>query len=151
MVNDELGKVESVRVIRTHERQRPPGSGASRLGGDKWPVPRSEACGSLWDLQGSVPHGLFRPLGHTELQLRPRQLSTSSLWESLDAQRDEHLLDSEGECVRWLVGNIPGGAVTSGEDLCQYLAPIPTKATGFHRFVYILFRQEGTINFHEDI
>ncbi|XP_029620582.1 39S ribosomal protein L38, mitochondrial-like [Salmo trutta] len=30
--------------------------------------------------------------------------------------------------VCWLVGNIPSGAVTSGEDLCQYLAPIPTKA-----------------------
>ncbi|XP_035590374.1 39S ribosomal protein L38, mitochondrial-like [Oncorhynchus keta] len=63
------------------------------------------------------PMAYFVPRGHTARQLRPRQLSTSTLWESLDAQRDEHLLDSEGECVHWLVGNIPGGAVTAGEDL----------------------------------
>ncbi|XP_035608838.1 39S ribosomal protein L38, mitochondrial-like [Oncorhynchus keta] len=74
-----------------------------------------------------------------------------SIWTLLLTSPDEHLLDSEGEYVHWLVGNIPGGAVTSGEELCPYLAPIPAKGTGFHRYVYILFRQEETIDFHEDI
>uniref|UniRef100_A0A8C8HTW5 Uncharacterized protein n=1 Tax=Oncorhynchus tshawytscha TaxID=74940 RepID=A0A8C8HTW5_ONCTS len=55
----------------------------------------------------------------------------------------------EGECVHWLraidiLSLFP-------ERTCQYLAPIPAKATGFNHFVYIMFRQEGTINFHEDI
>ncbi|XP_021431295.1 39S ribosomal protein L38, mitochondrial isoform X2 [Oncorhynchus mykiss] len=95
MVNDELVNVHLDRVQAGWEET----SGPYHV----------EACGSLWDLQGSVPHGLLRPPGHTAHQLRPRQLSTSTLWESLDAQRDEHLLDSEGECVHWLVGNIPGG------------------------------------------
>ncbi|KAL0984058.1 hypothetical protein UPYG_G00136540 [Umbra pygmaea] len=74
-----------------------------------------------------------------------------SLWTLLLTSPDEHLLNSEGEYVHWLVGNIPGGEVSSGEALYDYLAPIPAKGTGFHRFVFILFRQEGTINFEEDI
>ncbi|XP_029934564.1 large ribosomal subunit protein mL38 [Myripristis murdjan] len=74
-----------------------------------------------------------------------------SLWTLLLTCPDEHLLDNDGEYVHWLVGNIPEGDVLSGEELCHYLAPFPAKGTGFHRYIYVLFKQEGPINFQEDI
>ncbi|XP_035520052.1 39S ribosomal protein L38, mitochondrial [Morone saxatilis] len=74
-----------------------------------------------------------------------------SLWTLLLTCPDEHLLENEAEYVHWLVGNIPGGAVQSGDELCHYLPPFPAKGTGFHRYVYVLFKQEGPINFQEDV
>ncbi|XP_029312792.1 large ribosomal subunit protein mL38 isoform X2 [Cottoperca gobio] len=73
-----------------------------------------------------------------------------SLWTLMLTCPDEHLLDNEAEYVHWLVGNIPGGAVQAGEELCHYLPPFPPRGTGFHRYVYVLFKQEGRIDFQED-
>ncbi|CAN9508958.1 unnamed protein product [Ophioblennius macclurei] len=73
-----------------------------------------------------------------------------SLWTLLLTCPDEHLLDNEAEYVHWLIGNIPGGAVQAGEELCHYLPPFPAKGTGFHRYVYVLFKQDERINFQED-
>ena len=47
-------------------------------------------------------------------------------------------------------GNIPGGRVTSGQELCEYLPPFPAKGTGFHRYVFVLFKQHGPVDFRED-
>nr|XP_046232588.1 39S ribosomal protein L38, mitochondrial [Scatophagus argus] len=74
-----------------------------------------------------------------------------SLWTLLLTCPDEHLQDNEAEYVHWLVGNIPGGAVQAGEELCHYLPPFPARGTGFHRYIYVLFRQEGRISFQEDV
>ncbi|CAJ1081136.1 S ribosomal protein L38%2C mitochondrial [Xyrichtys novacula] len=74
-----------------------------------------------------------------------------SLWTLLLTCPDEHLLDNEAEYIHWLVGNIPGGAVQAGEELCHYLPPFPAKGTGFHRYIYVLFKQGGRIDFQEDI
>ncbi|XP_041829255.1 39S ribosomal protein L38, mitochondrial [Melanotaenia boesemani] len=74
-----------------------------------------------------------------------------SLWTLLLTSPDEHLLDNEAEYVHWLVGNIPAGAVQAGQELCHYLPPFPARGTGFHRYIYILFKQEGAIDFQEDI
>ncbi|XP_070847050.1 large ribosomal subunit protein mL38 [Chaetodon trifascialis] len=73
-----------------------------------------------------------------------------SLWTLLLTCPDEHLLDNEAEYIHWLVGNIPGGAVQAGEELCHYLPPFPARGTGFHRYIYVLFKQEGPVNFQED-
>ncbi|XP_047464589.1 39S ribosomal protein L38, mitochondrial [Mugil cephalus] len=74
-----------------------------------------------------------------------------SLWTLLLTCPDEHLLDNEAEYIHWLVGNIPGGAVQDGEELCQYMPPFPARGTGFHRYIYVLFQQEGRVNFEEDV
>ncbi|XP_054623363.1 39S ribosomal protein L38, mitochondrial [Dunckerocampus dactyliophorus] len=74
-----------------------------------------------------------------------------SLWTLLLTSPDEHLLDNEAEYLHWLVGNIPGGAVQAGEELCHYLPPLPARGTGFHRYIYVLFKQEEAIHFQEDI
>lgn len=73
-----------------------------------------------------------------------------SLWTLLLTCPDEHLLDGEAEYVHWMVGNIPAGAVTEGQELCHYLPPFPPRGTGFHRYVYVLFRQDAPIDFQEE-
>lgn len=47
-------------------------------------------------------------------------------------------------------GNIPGNDISKGEQLCDYLQVFPVKGTGFHRYVFILFKQEQQIDFRDD-
>lgn len=46
-------------------------------------------------------------------------------------------------------GNIPGNDISKGEQLCDYLQVFPVKGTGFHRYVFILFKQEQQIDFKD--
>lgn len=46
-------------------------------------------------------------------------------------------------------GNIPGGEVEKGEELIDYLRPIPFNGSGFHRYVFVLYKQRNKIDFSE--
>ncbi|KAG8430571.1 hypothetical protein GDO86_020362 [Hymenochirus boettgeri] len=74
-----------------------------------------------------------------------------SLWTLLLTNPDGHLRETESEYVHWLVGNIPGSQVLSGEEICHYFPPFPAKGTGYHRHVFILFKQEGPIDFKDEL
>uniref|UniRef100_A0A8C7WV01 Large ribosomal subunit protein mL38 n=1 Tax=Oryzias sinensis TaxID=183150 RepID=A0A8C7WV01_9TELE len=74
-----------------------------------------------------------------------------SLWTLLLTSPDEHLQETQAEYVHWLVGNVPGAAVREGQELCHYLPPFPARGTGFQRFVYVLFKQEGLVDFQEEV
>ncbi|XP_063075615.1 39S ribosomal protein L38, mitochondrial [Engraulis encrasicolus] len=73
-----------------------------------------------------------------------------SLWTLLLTSPDEHLQDGNLEYVHWLVGNIPGSDLSAGQEVCGYLPPFPAKGTGFHRFVFVLFKQDAAIDFTHD-
>jgi len=45
-----------------------------------------------------------------------------------------------------LVLNIPGGDVTKGEHLLDYIGPQPVRNTGLHRYVMLIFQQPGRLN-----
>ncbi|KAK2193835.1 hypothetical protein NP493_5g13008 [Ridgeia piscesae] len=68
------------------------------------------------------------------------------LWTLVMTNPDGHLTDNNAEYLHWMVGNIPGGDVSKGQVLCNYLRPFPPKGTGFHRHIFVLFKQSGTIN-----
>lgn len=53
------------------------------------------------------------------------------------------------EWHHWLVGNIPGGDVSAGETLSGYIGSGPPQGTGIHRYVYILYKQPGKLDFDE--
>ncbi|XP_072934594.1 protein D3-like isoform X2 [Epargyreus clarus] len=53
------------------------------------------------------------------------------------------------EWHHWLVGNIPGNKVADGEVLSGYIGSGPPEGTGIHRYVYILFKQPGKLEFDE--
>ena len=74
---------------------------------------------------------------------------------------DGHFTDDNAEYLHWMVGNIPcdgsfGTEETDiarlGENICPYLQPFPPYGTGFHRFVFILYkhvRDQVTMNCSE--
>lgn len=45
------------------------------------------------------------------------------------------------EFAHWLVGNIPGKHVEQGEVLFEYIPAFPRTGTGFHRYIFLLYRQ----------
>ncbi|XP_046964377.1 protein D3-like [Vanessa cardui] len=53
------------------------------------------------------------------------------------------------EWHHWLVGNIPGNDVASGETLSQYVGSGPPKGTGLHRYVFLVYKQPGKLTFDE--
>ncbi|XP_075682108.1 large ribosomal subunit protein mL38 isoform X2 [Rhinoderma darwinii] len=74
-----------------------------------------------------------------------------SLWTLLLTNPDGHLRETDSEYVHWLVGNIPGNQVLSGDEVCHYFPTFPAKGTGYHRHIFILFKQEELIDFTDDL
>ncbi|XP_017556607.1 39S ribosomal protein L38, mitochondrial [Pygocentrus nattereri] len=93
-------------------------------------------------------------LSPTQASVAPHvsfEAEENSLWTLLLTSPDEHLQDGEQEYVHWLVGNISGNAVHSGDEVCHYIAPFPSKGTGFQRYVFVLFKQEAHVDYSNDV
>ncbi|XP_078337485.1 large ribosomal subunit protein mL38-like isoform X2 [Crassostrea virginica] len=98
-----------------------------------------------------VYHGnLIEPSQTARVPSVQYEADSQSLWTLLMTAPDSHLQDNNAEYLHWLVGNIPGNDINKGELLCDYLQVFPVKGTGFHRYVFILFKQERKIDFKED-
>ncbi|XP_052544074.1 39S ribosomal protein L38, mitochondrial isoform X2 [Tympanuchus pallidicinctus] len=74
-----------------------------------------------------------------------------SLWTLLLTNPDGHLRDTDSEYLHWLVTNIPGNDIKAGKEMCHYLPPFPAMGTGYHRFIFLLFKQDRPIDFSEDV
>lgn len=48
-------------------------------------------------------------------------------------------------------GNIPGGDVSNGETVFNYLQPFPAKGTGYQRMIFILYQQSNVIDFSQSV
>lgn len=53
------------------------------------------------------------------------------------------------EWHHWLVVNIPGNDIASGETLSEYVGSGPPKGTGLHRYVMLVYKQPGRITPNE--
>ncbi|XP_022914812.2 protein D2-like isoform X1 [Onthophagus taurus] len=53
------------------------------------------------------------------------------------------------EWHHWLVGNVPGANISKGETLSQYVGSGPPQGTGLHRYVFLIYKQNGKLNFDE--
>lgn len=71
----------------------------------------------------------------------------NTLWTLVLTSLDGNLTENEKECVHWLVANIPGNAVEKGDTLVEYLQPFPLKGTGYHRYVFVLYKQDGRVSY----
>ncbi|KAL3273753.1 hypothetical protein HHI36_015181 [Cryptolaemus montrouzieri] len=100
------------------------------------------------DVEHPVYHGnIIRP---SEAVSKPTVTYTSdnnSLWALLLTNLDGHFTDSSKEYIHWFVGNIPGQNIEKGETIVNYLQPFPPKGTGYHRFVFVLYKQERRLDF----
>lgn len=54
-----------------------------------------------------------------------------------------------GEVRHWYVGNIPGKDVEKGDTLFAYIGSGPPKDTGLHRYIFLVFKQTGKLEFDE--
>lgn len=72
---------------------------------------------------------------------------SNDLWTLVLSNLDGHLLDTHSEYLHWFVGNIPGNQLKSGEIICDYLQPFPMRGTGYHRLVFVLYKQDKKIDF----
>lgn len=50
------------------------------------------------------------------------------------------------EWHHWLVVNIPGNSVGDGKTMSQYVGSGPPPGTGLHRYVFLVYKQPGTLN-----
>jgi len=55
------------------------------------------------------------------------------------------------EWHHWLVVNIPENRVGEGKTLSQYVGSGPPKGTGLHRYVFLAYKQPGTLNPDEKV
>lgn len=53
------------------------------------------------------------------------------------------------EWHHWLVGNIPGSDVAKGDTLSEYIGSGPPEKTGLHRYVFLVYKQNGKLTFDE--
>ena len=48
-----------------------------------------------------------------------------------------------------MVTNIRGGDLSTGDLVCDYLQPFPALGTGYHRYTFVLYRQEAGLGFFQ--
>lgn len=53
------------------------------------------------------------------------------------------------EWNHWLVVNIQGGNINTGDDIIAYIGSGPPKGTGLHRYVFLIFKQTSKMKFEE--
>lgn len=54
------------------------------------------------------------------------------------------------EWHHWLVANVPGNDVSKGETLSEYIGSGPPEGTGLHRYVLLVYKQDGKIAFKNE-
>lgn len=57
--------------------------------------------------------------------------------------------DGKFEVKHWLVGNIPGNDIKKGEVFAEYRGSGAPKGTGLHRYIFLVFKQNGKISYEE--
>lgn len=108
----------------------------------------------LFDYDGEYVSKVFmgNKLKPSEVKTKPDVHYTAepdSLWTVAMTAPDSHLQDNNMEYLHWLVGNIPGNDVHKGDELCHYLPPLPVYGTGYHRMVFVLYKQQKQIDFSD--
>ena len=71
---------------------------------------------------------------------------SDSLWTLVMTNPDSHFSDPQAEYLHWMVSNINGNDIKSGETLAPYLQPFPAFGTGFQRFIFVLYKQKSKID-----
>ncbi|KAJ8664715.1 hypothetical protein QAD02_006377 [Eretmocerus hayati] len=72
-----------------------------------------------------------------------------TLWTLLLTTPDGNFSGSDYEYCHWFIGNIPGNDISKGEQIIDYLRPIPPQGIGFCRYIFVLYKQDKRIDFSE--
>ena len=77
----------------------------------------------------------------TEPYVHYKCSENDSLWTLLLTNPDGHFTDNSSEYLHWMVSNIKGNDLSTGQVIAPYLQPFPAFGTGYHRYVFVLFKQ----------
>ena len=84
-----------------------------------------------------------------EAQKRPQvhwPSKDDSLWTLVMTNPDGHFSETNAEYLHWMVSNVKGSDLSQGSVNVPYLQPFPAFGTGFHRYVFILFKQSSPVD-----
>jgi len=90
---------------------------------------------------------------HRGNMVKPREAATApkvtwksdnnGLWCLMMTGLDSHLQSETSQYLHWMVANIRGHDLASGDTICDYIQPFPAHGTGYHRYSFVLFKQEA--------
>ncbi|KAJ8933207.1 hypothetical protein NQ314_014154 [Rhamnusium bicolor] len=120
------------------------------LFGDAYFFPRV-SLNITYDVEnGKLPiyfGNIVKPSEATKIPEVTYESDENTLWSLILTNPDGHFTEQTSEYVHWFVGNIPGNKLEKGETLVEYLQPFPPKGTGYHRHIFILYKQDKKIDF----
>lgn len=70
-----------------------------------------------------------------------------TLWTLIMSTPDGNLQNSNNEYCHWFIGNIPGNAVEKGEQILDYMKPIPSRGIGYYRYIFVLYKQNKRLDY----
>lgn len=56
---------------------------------------------------------------------------------------------TNGQFLHWLIGNVPGCDIIRGDQIVEYVGSHPEPNTGFHRYIFVVFKQHCQLDFDE--
>ncbi|XP_031828085.1 mitochondrial ribosomal protein L38 isoform X2 [Nomia melanderi] len=75
------------------------------------------------------------------------ETKTDTLWTLIMSTPDGNLQNSNNEYCHWFLGNIPGNKVEHGEQIVDYLKPIPSRGIGYYRYIFVLYKQNQPLDY----
>ncbi|XP_077287533.1 mitochondrial ribosomal protein L38 isoform X1 [Arctopsyche grandis] len=100
------------------------------------------------DILCPVYHGnIVKPTEASKAPYVQFDAEEDTLWTLLLTNLDGHLTEPNKEYIHWCVSNIPGNNLSKGDTIVDYLQPIPPKGTGYHRYVFVLYKQTKKMDF----
>ncbi|XP_043522800.1 39S ribosomal protein L38, mitochondrial isoform X1 [Frieseomelitta varia] len=92
---------------------------------------------------------VIKPAEARELPNVGYKAQDDTLWTLVMCTPDGNLENSNSEYCHWFLGNIPGNKVEQGEQIIDYLRPIPTRGVGYYRYIFILYKQNQRLDYME--
>ncbi|CAH3960558.1 39S ribosomal protein L38, mitochondrial [Pieris brassicae] len=90
---------------------------------------------------------VIKPAEAIEPPIVSYQCAPDTLWTLVLTSLDGHLTEENKEYAHWLIANIPGRDVDKGDTLIEYLQPFPLKGTGYHRYAFVLYKQNEKLSY----
>lgn len=127
----------------------------------QWNANSLEQVESTPGTQASVSFGsvildaVGKVLTPTEVQDQPKvtwPVEEGKLYTVLMVDPDAPSRDDPkfGQWFHWGVTNIPGNDIAKGEVIAQYVGAGPPPGTGLHRYVILVYRQAGRVDYTDD-
>ncbi|KAG5685117.1 hypothetical protein PVAND_014314 [Polypedilum vanderplanki] len=93
-----------------------------------------------------IYYNLFGKFAYFVPREKPEE---DTMWTLILTYPDGHLTKENSEYVHWMITNIFKNDLAKGEQIVPYLQPIPFKGTGYHRYIFILYKQDKKLDLSE--